>query len=204
MPAWVSESASRCVEEQQEKEKLRKFNCHAMAIHAMKFMKNHENRRILNTHANRTRTGYNSTLQAVVHIIGTVHILHDAALFYKYHKAENIGRFHKIISMRTIRPTDKAKGLLQIQWSKQYVVLAVILSSAYNQVGCKEKEYNNEMNLKTSVQLIVHVVLQNSNIFITYTVKRLRSSSSLIFSPRLPMKRVLQGGLSLLFYKKVI
>lgn len=121
--------------------------------YAMKFMKNHENRRILNTHANRTRTGYNSTLQAVVHIIGTVHILHDAALFYKYHKAENTGWFHKTISMGTIRPTDKAKGLLQIQWSKQYVFLAVILSFAYNQVGCKEKEYNNEMNLKTYVTI---------------------------------------------------
>jgi hypothetical protein len=33
----------------------------------------------------------------------------------------------------------------------------------------------------------------------SYTLKRLRNSSSTTVSPRLPMKRVLQGGLSFVF-----
>lgn len=36
----------------------------------------------------------------------------------------------------------------------------------------------------------------------SYALKRPLSSSSIIFSPRLPMKRVLQGGLSFVFCRK--
>jgi hypothetical protein len=36
----------------------------------------------------------------------------------------------------------------------------------------------------------------------SYTLKRLRNSSSTTVSPRLPMKRVLQGGLSFVFCRR--
>ena len=55
------------------------------------------------------------------------------------------------------------------------------------------------IDLASKIVLTDNISVWNSN---SYTLKRLRNSSSTTVSPRLPMKRVLQGGLSFVFCKR--
>lgn len=152
--------------------------------------------RILYSHASASRTGQHCALQVLMNNRRAVHILkmeNNGSGVWALDDSELLNMGHH---QEREEKEEERENRLQIQWSKRCFSLAARSSSACNLVGCRSAQKVAENQERRWMRFLFGVPLLGQD---AHTLKRPLSSSSTMFSPRLPMKRVLQGGLSFIF-----